>query len=562
MPTEPKPWPVQRFLWPCLLALAGVCTLWLAWNRVYQVDEAQTVYMAAVLAKGWKGSLFTSGQLHLFPLALLVRPSWSSSQIFLAFRLAFWVLAWINAVLVVLAAGIRLRSREGIRALVLAGSLAPWWAYALECRHDNVLILGTLLFWILARRLPALPRWAVFFLLGGLALALQACLFKSIATWAPLTLLVLLAERASWPRKAALACFWGAGAVAMALVSHAIRAHAGLLANVHEGAAALGGAAAMDRFSPLHALGRLLEHAPWLAALMAVLLAHAALILHRRGLAGALEEEGAPETGLFLVGALAFLANPTPFPYNLAALSGLALVAALALGKRWLSDEAWQGRPAGLYILAAGLTLHALPLAGRFMELAGLDNERQEFVMETAESLTGPRDPVFDAIGLVPTRPGPSFSWFINMTNLQTFARTSITRTWAGNVPPVLLASYRLGYLQDPDRDFIRDNYVAIRKDINVLGTVLLQGAPARTWTCQRSGRYCVVPLSGDSPGPAVDGATLAPGFHEILAGPHGLGAQAGGPCLLVWAGPNLKEYPSCQPADGPDSVCPVPMQL
>jgi len=184
MSTETKPRSIERLLWPALLALEIAGTFFLARSRIYQVDEAQTVYMAAVLARGWKATLFTSGQLHLFPLSMLVRAGWSSSQIFLAFRLTFWALSWLNVGLIVLAAGIPLRRKEGLKGFVIAGSLAPWWAYALECRHDNILMLGLLLLWILGRRIKVRSRVAVFFGLGAVSLLLQACLLKSIATCA------------------------------------------------------------------------------------------------------------------------------------------------------------------------------------------------------------------------------------------------------------------------------------------------------------------------------------------------------------------------------------------
>lgn len=562
MSTETKPWPIQRLLWPTLLALEVAGTLWLACRRIYQVDEAQTVYMASVLARGWKDSLFTSGQLHLFPLSLLVRSGWSSSQIFIAFRLAFWALSWVNAGLLVLAAGIPLRRKEGLKALVIAGSLAPWWAYALECRHDNILILSVLLLWILGRRVETKSRAAVFFGLGALSLLLQACLFKSIVTWAPLSVLLLLAERTPWRRKAWLAGAWILGAVAATSFAYGVRAWAGLLGNINEGAGALGGAMAIDRFSPLPTLGRLLEHAPLLAAAMAVLVFHAFRILRERGFKQALEAQGGPEIGLFFVGVLAFLINPTPFPYNLAVLSGMAMVALLTLGVPWLVGDASTTGPAARYVIVAALVLHVLPLARRFTELASMGNEQQESIMSLAEAMTGPEDPVFDAIGLVPTRRAPSFMWLINLTNVKGFTQTSMTRFWGAEVPPVIIPSYRFAYLKPEDGEFIQSQYVPIRRDFYVLGAALTQPGTKRPWTCRRAGRYAVVPVGGSAKGVRVDGQILAPGFHDLASGDHDLEVLPDSPCLLVWAGPNLRTYPDCRPDQGMASACPVPTQM
>jgi hypothetical protein len=191
-----------------------------------------------------------------------------------------------------------------------------------------------------------------------------------------------------------------------------------------------------------------------------------------------------------------------------------------------------------------------------------MDNGSQEAVMSLAEAMTGPGDPVFDAIGLVPTRRAPSFTWFINITNRQGFAATPMTRTWGGDLPPVILPSYRFSYLQPADLEFIQANYVSIRKDFFVLGAALPQPGARRTWTCPRAGRYAVVPLGGTDQGLRVDGSPLAPGFHELRAGDHALESLPGSPCLLVWAGPKLRTYPDCQPGQGMASVCPVPMQL
>ena len=546
-------------LW--ILALLLAFSGYLAVNRLYQVDEAQTVYMASVLARGWQGSLMTSGQLHLFPLSLLVRPHMTSSETFLAFRLAFWGLFWVNAALVVMAAGVRLRSQAGLRALVLAGTLAPWWAYGLECRHDNILMTCTLLFWILGRRTLSWPRVPVYFGLGALALLTQACLFKSIATWAPLSVLLLLLEPASWARRGVLAACWSGGAAIIALLTHGILARAGLLGSASGGAGALGMALALGRIMPTQALEQLLRTAPLLATAMVALLVHAFLVLQRRGIRAAGEGRGMPELFLFLVGVLAFLANPTPFPYNLAVLSGLAMVAILALGAPWLETGAFAGLASAPYLLTAGLVLHVLPLAARVSELVQMDNDRQEELMAMAEAYTGPEDPVFDAIGLVPTRKGPSFFWFINLTNVQAFSETSMTGTWAGRIPPVLMPSYRFNYLQPADLAFLRDNYVCLRKDFYVLGQILSKGNGGnRTWNCLRSGRYGVVPLEPDAPGLNLDGVRQEPGIQWVTAGSHVLSIPSGSPCALVWVGPTATSLPELRPTEGMDSVCPVPM--
>lgn len=544
------------------LAILLVGTLALAMTRVYQVDEAQTVYMASVLAKGWKDVLFTSGQLHLFPLALLVRPGWASADVFTAFRLAFWGLFWLNACLVVIAAGIRFRSGAGLRALVLVGTLAPWWAYALECRHDNILITCVLLLWITARRTGAKRREFVFLALGALSLLTQACLFKSIATWAPLTLVLLALEPGTWVRRVSLAAMWALGAAGGWVLASGIRSLAGLNRVASEGPHALGQALELERVLPGHALAQLCLTAPLLAAGMAVLLTYAAREGRKRSLPDIRATAGLPETGLFLIAVLAFLANPTPFPYNLAALSAFAAVPLLALGRPALEPGWIQGHAQGPLILTALVVLQGAPLGIRVADLAAMGNGNQESLMTMAEMFTGPEDPVFDAVGLVPARKGPGSMWFINLTNVNLFKRTPMTATWGDRVPPVILPTYRLGYLQKADHDFIQANYVALRKDFFVLGQVFAQGGEKRAWTCQHSGRYAVLPLGGPERGLEMDGQALGPGIHWIAKGTHMLSIPPEAPCILAWAGPRLQNPPAFQPNEGSTQVCPIPMAL
>lgn len=548
---------MARLLLLAVLALEVGGTLWLACTRLYQVDEAQTVYMAAVLAHGWKDALFTSGQLHLFPFSLLVRPDWSSSQIFLAFRVAFWALSWVNVALTVAAAGISLRKPAGLVGLVLAGSLAPWWAYALECRHDNVLIFGVLLLWIVGRRVNARSRIAVFFGIGAISLLLQACLFKSIVTWAPASALLLLVEPAPIRKKAQLAGAWVVGAVTATALAYGARAWAGLLGTLNEGAGALGGAMAITRESPFPTLLRLVEQAPLLTIAMVLLVVQGVRLLRAHGFRHVLAAPGAPEIGLFLIGILAFLVNPTPFPYNLAVLSGLALVAILNVGVGWGPQ-----RVSPYLIAAAVVVLHVVPLGWRVAQLARMRNDEQVASITLAEAMTAPTDPVFDAIGLVPTRQAPSYMWFVNLTNREVFRQTSVTRSWGKNLPPVILASYRFVYLQPEDGDVIRTQYVPLRRDFFVLGAAFTQPGIERKWTCRRAGRYAVIAVGGAGAGLQVDGQLLAPGFYDMKDGEHDVAVPPDSPALLVWAGPILQTYPSWRPNQGSVSIAPVPSQL
>jgi hypothetical protein len=216
----------------------------------------------------------------------------------------------------------------------------------------------------------------------------------------------------------------------------------------------------------------------------------------------------------------------------------------------------------GPYWIAAAVVLHVVCLARRFDELASFGNGEQQAIMAVAEAMTAPEDPVFDSIGLVPTRRAPSFTWFVNMTNVQGFTGTSMTRSWGADVPPVIIPSYRFSFLQPEDGKFIQNRYVPIRRDLYVLGTALTTPGTKRAWTCQRTGRYAVVPVRASANGLRVDGEILAPGFHDVTAGAHDLEVLPDSPCVLVWAGPNIQTYPDLRPDVGMPSACPVPTRL
>ncbi|WP_306598496.1 hypothetical protein [Geothrix sp. 21YS21S-2] len=530
----------------------------LAMTRVYQVDEAQTVYMATVLAKGWTGSLFTSGQLHLHPLSLLAHIGSTSATTFLVFRACFWALFWVNAALAVRASGMRVRSLHGAKGLVLAGTLATWWAYALECRHDNILITGLLVLWILARR-TRLPRDLVFLSLGFVSLLLHACLFKSIAVWAPLTALLVGLEPGGWATRARRAGWWLLGAAGCYLACWAFKAHAGIQSLGANGQNALRVAVSSERFAPWHTLQMLLGTSPLLVAAMGGLVLLGAAQLRRRGLRKAWEEEaGFPEVLLFVLCAFAFLANPTPFPYNLATLSAGALVAILALGRPWLEPGAFREARGLPFLVSLGLLLHLTPWAMRVAELFSMPNDRQEEIMAMTEAFTGPDDPVYDGIGMVPTRKAPTYEWVINWANQGQFHERPLFANLGDRVPPVVLPSYRLNYLPPADRAFLAANYLLLHKDFWVLGASPRTSAEPGTWTCLRSGRYALIPLKPD-PGPVtLDGQIIPQGITWIAKGTHQLAMDPASPSALSWVGPTVQRVP-VPGNDGAPSLCPVP---
>lgn len=142
----------QRAVFWLPLGLLAAFALWLAVTRIYQVDEAQNLYMAKVIAMDQTGTYFSNALLWMLgPLSWLIRSVEDSASLFLAGRLLFLGLFCLNIWLLALATGVPLRSTAGRVALLGAATLVPLWDYGFEIRHDNLILTGLLLIWWLGR---------------------------------------------------------------------------------------------------------------------------------------------------------------------------------------------------------------------------------------------------------------------------------------------------------------------------------------------------------------------------------------------------------------------------
>ena len=130
-----------------LLGLIGslvVLSFWLAATRIYQVDEAQNAYMGWLMGKGLSKQFYVSAPLFMAPFAWLSRFAGNAETVFLQARLGFCLLFWVNLILIVKAAGLKLRSRAGLWAVAGLALLPPLWTYGLEIRHENWILCGVL----------------------------------------------------------------------------------------------------------------------------------------------------------------------------------------------------------------------------------------------------------------------------------------------------------------------------------------------------------------------------------------------------------------------------------
>ncbi len=525
-------------------SLLGLLSLYLAWNRIYQVDEAQSVTMARIIATHETASFFTSTPLYLLVLAPLSLVSERSADLFHAFRLVALALFWTNLLLLVRATGARLRTHEGLFTLAFAATLAPLWTYGLEIRHDNIQLGGLLLIWILMRpRDRAVP--GAYFWMGLIAASLQLSLFKAFAYWVPLTLAAFALPHPAFRRaRLFLLAQWGAGAAAAFGLYQLLRAAWRIEEPVFPVfSSSLEVVRTTNRFSPWPTLERLPVQTPLLFVAALGALGLAVWLFVRKGW-GDEKTRTSYATAALLAGSIGvLLVNPTPFPYNLLlVVTPAAIAASAALREKLLA--LWEGgRHRGLFAVLVAVQLAAFGFQAKTLLEAG--NGRQQELMGLAERLTDPkRDTVFDLAGLVPTRRSISYTWFVNLTNFRSFQKDPALTE---NPAPVVIPNYRVGYLSKDQQEFLARNYRALANDFLVLGADLPPGGG--TWLCRHPGRYALG-AEGSRGAFRVDGVLLDAGVFAFAAGMHRLEADSGSAPFTFWVGPPSPEPVRIGPAD------------
>lgn len=541
-----------------VVAALGCFSLWLAAMRIYQVDECMEVYVARILATG---NIAVAGHVTLFQVILsffLHGPARSADLIATA-RLLMVLLFWTNWILMALATGEKLFSPRWFFALIGAATLAPLWDYGFEVRHDNLLLMGVLLIWGVVRFQP--PRLSSYFFVGAIAAILEFVAFKSCLYTVPLSLAILIfpppgSQLPKWESAIALI----AGLLGTLFLIRVAFGWAGIwdlyLVTVNFlSTAATGG----TRFWPLGTLGRLLTQSPLLLALWLSGITIVAMDIRKRGTDAFSWKGNFPEALLFLGVLVVLTINPAPYPYNLLHLVPYGFLFAFRHG-----CELWKEvsiRPK-LYPLAASVIIFAqfVPFYISTQRHFDRSNTRQEILMKKAEILTDPtKDPVYDAIGMVPTRPIVDTRAFLHSLNFERYVKSSEPRVremLAANPAAVLIPSYRTDWLSERDHDFIRKHYVALADDFWVLGKSLPAGGG--TVEIIHAGRYRISTLAGSdlqgsypsgmkallSPEEAgnitgtLDGQPITAAPMELTVGTHHI--ETASDCAVVWMGPHL----------------------
>jgi hypothetical protein len=501
-----------------LLALVAFSE-YLALNRILQVDELQNVFTARLLAKHLENQYSAYASLMFFgPMGWLAGHIERSALIFHAERLLFFTLFWVNLALIVRCAGIRLRSRTGILALLVVGTLAPLWDYGFEIRHDNALLTAILLAWIAARPLGESAKRSLF-AAGFIAVVAQFVAYKAFAYLVPIVLFALAASILEERRlvKAGLTLLAGAlTATALSVGIHLLKGTWSLYASSF---AALGKSAAEIRpMTSGYTFYRVWLQSPLLVLALPFAVGVSIQNLVRREWVG--RDSFVPEAGLLALAVAALIVNPTPYPYNLVLLIPQAAILLLRLRPRvtalWQTTAAWRGAFAILFVVHVASWLYFT------LRHVYMSNARQVQLMTVAEEMTDPKvHAVFDGSGLVPTRQPPGFHWLIHGFSIQYYRDSSFGRIrdqLKEGRTPVVIPNYRTRWLPVEDQRFIAQHYMPLAGDYWVAGTMLETGA--MQWECIVPGRYFV---ASDPAGATmtIDGRAVQPGGLMLPGSPE-----------------------------------------
>jgi hypothetical protein len=533
------------------VAMLFLYSLHLAINRIIQVDEAQNLYMARIIGSGQTDAYFVNPALFLLgPLAWIAESATSAKEVFLSVRLLFAGIFWLNIVLMVKCTGTSLRTREGLLATLAAATLAPLWDYGFEIRHDNLLLTGILLIWLLGRYRGGATL--SYFAIGALSVMLQFVAFKAFVFTLPISAYLLISR--SGTRTTTLAktiAAWAGGIVLAGVACLLVYSSLGLLDEFLGNTVALGQSRQSSaRFLPFDTLSRLLFQTPLLIAVATAALLISALAAMR--MPKALLDQGSfmPEALLFTIALGALFINPTPFPYNLVTVVPFAFLLAYRLVRQtlplWTADRS-------LLVLAVSIFAfsHLTPFLHATLRHLNWNNWRQMKLIAAAEAMTDPaNDPVYDAAGLVLTRPSIDRSWYLhslNMRQLHQSQESPVAAMLERNPAAVLMPNYRFDWLLEADWQFIRAHYLPLADDFWLLGTQLPPGGGE--FRTLRSGRYQILAAADTGQESLreliVDDRPLSSDIVNLLAGNHTVKTAGDVPVSIVWVGPNLDGLPA-----------------
>jgi hypothetical protein len=493
----------RLWLYAVLVILVLGVGLWLAVDRIFQVDEIQNLHMSWLLTQQDAKDYYNSAELYMIPLAALSRQCRTPVAFLLASRVVFFVLFVMTVGL--LAWGISDRKKlEFIGATLIVLSAPIFWDYGFEVRHDNIVLLGlALLIGMFLRKTDGtIPRnlfWSG--LLGGILLQ---CSLKSVVLWGPLLGYMICSSgrrRFTAGARASLSALAGlGGSLLLGLVVQGLQ---GSLSIYFEGLRDFVKTLSVGqiRFFDWDYLWRFIRNHPLIALSSAWFLVTCAVPVGRRWARGDIfrgDDRRAKEIFLLLVGVVFLAVNPTPFPYNYLFVALLAVPGVHYLVMRILTGPSRYVRLIAYGLIAFQALIWAIQLP-RHMAYRNVDQKR---IVEFLNDYTNPGDCVFDGVGLAIFRKGPARDWYLHSL--------SRPRYVAGDIPPVreilsssacplLVESYKWQYMLPEDLDFIRANYLVHGRYFWILGTEVLVASPGRhAFMAPKDGFY-LISVRGDA---------------------------------------------------------------
>ena len=567
-------WAQRLTVWLVALALlAGVgwFSVRLAGVRIYQADEAQNIYAARVLSSGQTRTAYCDPSPFIALISWFTRSGTDGVDLFVRARFLMLELFWLNLALIALATGESLTSSRGLIALLAAVTLAPLWDYGFEVRQENLLLTGMLLTWCALRVRPGgLQSYAI---AGAIAPAMVLITLKACVYFLPISLLCLVCpppghQAPRWK----LGLAWAASAVTvcgcMLLIYSMTGSRDAVMNHLHH---VLSAAWRGERLWPGQTLSRLFGQVPLLLALVAAALWSLAGDVWRRGTAAFTWDSCLPEGMLVVVASAALVVNPAPNLSDSLLLVAFGFILAFRYSARILNQlPAWSvpfSAVAAILIFA-----HLVPFGSATSRHWSWTNFHQEKLMRLAEQLTDPaRDPVYDGVGLVPTRPSIDFQWCLDSLTVARYLQgrdPKPAELLAKRPAAVIIPNYRTDWLPELDHKFIRSRYVPLADDFWVLGNILPAGGG--TFEIFHAGHYRISTLKGsdladtyplglqgvlspEDPGTisgTLDGVPLSNKPVLLSAGVHRIESAADVQPAVVWMGPRLDRIHRIGPGD------------
>ena len=180
------------------------------------------------------------------------------------------------------------------------------------------------------------------------------------------------------------------------------------------------------------------------------------------------------------------------------------------------------------------------------------------------EDLTHPKkDPVFDGVGLVTTRPvihPASFLHSLSVRSLLQRNGPNIADMLAAQPAAVIMKNYRTDWLTEEDHKFIQEHYVPLADDFWVLGKSLPPGGgtfeiihPGRyqirakeaSWilgTMERNSMGLALPPAKTNCVGTLNGQPLTGRAVELTTGTHRIETTPDCEPAVVWLGPKLEQ--------------------